>query len=155
MFAYLCSFFIFENKNRIQIENKMSEIDDPCVISVCIARTACFFSSNANSIFRSILNNLIHRINWFNIFNLGKIAINRLVETWLNASFKSRNRHEKTFFEFFAFWISCNRHKNASIVNRFFCLSFVHYVTNLNIRRNVIIVLQWFFQIFFSSNWII
>ena len=98
----------------------MSDIDDPCKISMRIARAACFFSLNVNSIFRSIMNNLTHRINWLDIFNLCKIAINRFVETWLNASFTSRNRHKKTFFEFFAFWISCNRHKNASIASRFF-----------------------------------
>ena len=50
MFAYLCSLFIFENKNRIYIENKISEISDPCEISVRIARAACFLSSNDNSI---------------------------------------------------------------------------------------------------------
>ena len=43
MFAYLCLFFIFENKNRIYIENKMSEINDFCGISVRTTRAACFF----------------------------------------------------------------------------------------------------------------
>ena len=63
MFAYFCLFFIIENKNRTYIENKMSEIDDLCEIPACIARVAYFFSSNANSIFRSIMNDLTHRIN--------------------------------------------------------------------------------------------
>ena len=43
MFAYLSLFFIFENKNRIYIENQMSKIDDLCEISVRIARAAWFF----------------------------------------------------------------------------------------------------------------
>ena len=120
MFAYLCSFFISENKNRIYIENKMGKIGDPCGIPVRIARAACFFPLNANSIFRSIMNDWTHRINWFGIFNFYKMSINRSVETWLNAPFTSRNRHEKTFFEFFAVWISCNRHRDASIADRFF-----------------------------------
>ena len=50
-------------------------------ISVRIARAACFFPSNANSIFRSIMNNLTHRINWLDIFNLCQIAINLFVKT--------------------------------------------------------------------------
>ena len=104
----------------IIFENKISEIDDFCGISVRIARATCMFSSNADSILRSIMNDLIYRINSFNIFNLCKIAVNRFVETWLNVSFTSRTRHKKTFFEFFAFWISCNRYKTASIANRFF-----------------------------------
>ena len=120
MFVYVCLILIFDNKNRIYIENKMSKIDNLCGISVAIARAAYFFLPNANSIFRLIMNDLTHRINWFDIFNLCKIAINRFVETWLNTSLTSRNRHEKTFFEFFAVWISCNRHKNTSIVERFF-----------------------------------
>ena len=63
MFAYLCSFFIFENKNRIYIEKKMSKIDDCCKILVRIARAAYFFSSNANFIFRSFIKDSTHRIN--------------------------------------------------------------------------------------------
>ena len=98
----------------------MSKINDLCEISVRIARAACFFSSNANSIFRSIMNDLIYRINWLDIFNLCKTAINRFVETWLNTSFTSRNRHEKRSFEFFVVWILCDRYKNASIANQFF-----------------------------------
>ena len=63
MFAYLCSFFISENNNRIYIKNKMSEIDDFCEISVRISRAAYFLSSNANSILRLIMNDLTHRTN--------------------------------------------------------------------------------------------
>ena len=95
-------------------------MNDSCEISVLIARAVCFFSSNANSIFLSLMNDLTHRINWSGIFNLYKIAINRSVDTWLNASFTSRNKHEKTFLEFFAIWISCSKHSDASIANRFF-----------------------------------
>ena len=43
MFAYLCLFFILENKNRIYIEDEINEINDLCEISVRIARVACFF----------------------------------------------------------------------------------------------------------------
>ena len=129
IFASLCWFFISKNKNQICIKRKMNEIDDFCEISMRIARAACFFSLNANSIFPSIMNDLTHRINSFNIFNLCKITINRFVETWLNASFSSRNKHERTFLKFFAVWISCNRNKNTSITNRFF-LSFICSLSN-------------------------
>ena len=63
MFAYLCLFFISENKNRIYIENKMNEINESCEILVRIVRATCFFSSDVNSVFRLIMNDLIHRIN--------------------------------------------------------------------------------------------
>ena len=43
MFAYLCLFFIFKNKNRMYIQNKMSKIEDFCEISMRIVRAACFF----------------------------------------------------------------------------------------------------------------
>ena len=63
------------------IENKMSEIDNLCEISVFITRAACFFLSNANLIFRLITNNLTHRFNKLNIFKLCKITINCFVKT--------------------------------------------------------------------------
>ena len=66
------------------------------------------------------MNDLTHRINWLNIFNFCRIIINRSVDTWLNALFTSRNRHEKMFFEFIAVWILCNKHSDASIVDLFF-----------------------------------
>ena len=100
IFAYFASFFISENKNRIYIENKIDEMSDFCEISVRIARAACFFSSNANFIFQSIMNDLIHRINWLSIFSISRITFKRSVDKWLNASFTSRNRHEKMVSNF-------------------------------------------------------
>ena len=99
IFAYFVSFSSSENKNRIYIENKMNDL---CEISARIVRIAYFFSSNVNSIFRSITNDSIYRINWLSIFSFFRITINRSIDTWLNASFTSRNRHEKMLLEFLA-----------------------------------------------------
>ena len=63
MLAYLCSFFISENKNRMYIENKMSEINDPCEIPVRIARAIeidfqrsvdCFHAEDERGLLHSI-----------------------------------------------------------------------------------------------------
>ena len=67
MFAYLCSFFISKNKNRMYIENKMSEIDDFCEISVRIARAIeidfqrsvdCFYAEGERDFLHSIFSSV-------------------------------------------------------------------------------------------------
>ena len=98
----------------------MSEIDDFCETSIRVARVVYFFSLNVNFIFRLFIKDSIHRINWFEIFNLCTIRINRFVNTWLNVSFISRNKREKTFLAFFTVWISCTKYKDTSIADLFF-----------------------------------
>ena len=121
IFPYLRQIFFFlkikiEYMSKIKSMKKMISTEFQCVLLELLV----FFKSNVNLIFRSIINNLIHRINWLNISNFCRIIIIRSIDTWLNPSFTSRNRHEKMFFEFFSVWILCNKHIDASIVNLFF-----------------------------------
>ncbi len=102
----------------------MSEIDEPCDISVLISFGFWRSPSNAKSIIRFCKKHFTQLIKLINIFNLINILTSCFNATWSKTSLTSRSRQISVFPRLFVICASCTRFSTASIADLCF-LSFI------------------------------